>query len=127
MSTETFVCKKCNREMPWTKATYDQASGMCKECAGERVAAMPNPAGSTSSGARAEPTAQPTEQGSASACILFGLVLLGVGAYFLLVSPSAGDSELFGRAVVNLQRLAIGQTAAVSGAIFLAAGLRPRP
>jgi hypothetical protein len=64
--------------------------------------------------------------GSQSACVGLGLLLLLVGAYFLIVNPSEGGAEMLGRDVVNLQRLYLGQTAAICGAVFLAAGLRPR-
>jgi hypothetical protein len=64
--------------------------------------------------------------GSESACIVLGLLLLLVGAYFLIVNPSEGGAGILGRDVVNLQRLYLGQTAAICGAVFLAAGLRPR-
>jgi hypothetical protein len=55
-----------------------------------------------------------------------GIVFLAVGFWFLLVSPGEGDAAILGQTVVNLQRLTIGETSAIVGAIFLAAGIRPR-
>ena len=59
-----------------------------------------------------------------------GAVLLLVGLYFLLFPGSPVDTSALGALgslapteVVNLQKLAIGMTASVVGAIFLAAGL----
>jgi hypothetical protein len=66
------------------------------------------------------------QAGSAAACVLIGTFLLLIGFFFLVVSPSEGGSELLGRDVINLQRLYLGQTSAICGAVFLAAGLRPR-
>lgn len=63
---------------------------------------------------------------SRGTCIVLGILLLLVGVYFLVVSPSAGGAELLGRDIVNLQRVYVGQTAAICGSIFLAAGIRPR-
>jgi uncharacterized membrane protein len=53
-------------------------------------------------------------------CIGLGLLFLVIGGWFLVLSPSQGGD------IVNMQRLAIGQTSAIVGAIFLAAGIRPR-
>lgn len=58
-------------------------------------------------------------RGSAETCVFFGVIFLLIGAYFLIVSPSVGE-------VINLQRLAIGHVSVIAGAIFTAAGIRPR-
>lgn len=57
-------------------------------------------------------------------CIGIGVGFMLLGVFFLLISPSVG--EAFGSPVVNLQRLYIGQTSAIIGAIFMAVGIRPR-
>jgi hypothetical protein len=62
------------------------------------------------------------ERGSEAACILIGLTLSCVGAYFLF-NPTDPDSSIN---VVNTHRLYLGQTAFICGAIFLAVGIRPR-
>jgi len=76
-----------------------------------------------------EPTATPAtpvpaERGSAGGCIALGVILLAVGLSALF-DPSSGG-QVFGEPVVNLHKLAVGQACTVSGAVFLAAGLRPR-
>src|SRR5207244_2090346 len=63
--------------------------------------------------------------GSTFLCVVLGLAFLGVGAYFLL-NPNESTTELFGRSIVNMHRLAFGETSSIVGAIFLAAGIRPR-
>jgi hypothetical protein len=67
-----------------------------------------------------------TSAGSEGACLLVGGLLLAVGFFFLVVNPSEGGAELLGHQVVNLQRIYLGQTSAICGAVFLAAGMRPR-
>ena len=62
-----------------------------------------------------------SETGSERGCTLLGLICLAAGAYLLVGNPSAAGAD-----VVNLQRLYLGQTAAIVGSIFLAAAWRPR-
>jgi hypothetical protein len=50
---------------------------------------------------------------------IIGLPFLGIGAWILLFDPSVAGAD-----VVNLQRLYIGQTSAIIGAIFVATGMR---
>ncbi len=52
-------------------------------------------------------------------CVLIGLVSSALGLYFLLTSP--GDGSAF-----NVQRLTLGETGTIVGAILLAAAWRPR-
>ncbi len=61
------------------------------------------------------------EEGSATACILLGLVGLGVGLYFL-INPSASG---YGN-IANMHALAVGQSLTVAGAVLLGLGIRPR-
>lgn len=63
-------------------------------------------------------------QGSAAMCIALGLVSLAIGGYYLFIAPGISDGN--GTNIVNLQRLAIGITESIIGAIFIAAGIRPR-
>ena len=51
-----------------------------------------------------------------------------VGLYFLLIAPGETVSGEYGltREVVNIQRLTIGETFTIVGAVFLAAAWRPR-
>lgn len=62
------------------------------------------------------------ERGRADICITLGLIGLALGFYFLYVEPTSSTSTT----TVNLHRLTLGQTATIVGAIFLAAGIRPR-
>ncbi len=64
--------------------------------------------------------------GSEALCITLGLLFGCIGLWFLVVSPSIGTVELLGGDVVNLHRLALGETSSIVGAIFLAAAMRPR-
>ena len=52
-------------------------------------------------------------------CLLCGLGSTGLGLYFLLTGPGDGGAG-------NLQRLTLGETGMIVGAIFLAAAWRPR-
>lgn len=56
-------------------------------------------------------------------CVWSGVAFLGVGLYLLgnPVDPAVASSN-----IVNLQRLTIGQTFSIVGAIFMAAGIRPQ-
>ena len=63
--------------------------------------------------------------GSLFLCFFLGAVFMALGAFLLLITPDEG-SQVLGRSVLNLHKVALGQTAAIVGAIFLAAGLRPR-
>jgi hypothetical protein len=74
-------------------------------------------------------TAVASETWSAGPNIVLGLIFLAVGLYFLFNPGVPVDDALgatLGHTVVNLQRLAFGQSFTVSGAIFLAIALRPR-
>ncbi|BCB08134.1 hypothetical protein HHSLTHF2_20240 [Vreelandella venusta] len=48
-----------------------------------------------------------------------GCLFIAVGFYFLLIDPGSGN-------IANLQKLNIGQTCSIIGAIFVAAEWRPR-
>ena len=62
------------------------------------------------------------ERRSASlALLVFGLLLIAVGAWYLVVAPSEGATYA-GESIVNLQRLIVGQTCAIAGVICFAAG-----
>ena len=52
--------------------------------------------------------------------LVLGLIIGAIGLYLLFVSPSAGGD------IVNLHRLMLGVTFAISGSIFIAAGLTRR-
>jgi hypothetical protein len=52
-----------------------------------------------------------------------GCLFLAIGFYFLLIDP--GSSTSMGN-IANLQKLNIGQTCSIIGAIFIAAEWRPR-
>lgn len=62
--------------------------------------------------------------GTGTGLAVIGIAIMIAGVYFLIVDPSGGDA--YGRSVVNLQRLYLGQTAAIIGAIFFAAGVHLR-
>lgn len=61
--------------------------------------------------------------------VLVGLAFLAAGLYFLFnpsLPPADPTERLLGRDIVNVQRLAFGQTFSIVGAILVAAGARPR-
>jgi hypothetical protein len=72
---------------------------------------------------------QATEElGSPRLCLFLGVSLMVLGGYFLL-NPSVPVDNGFGIAVsyvANIHRLTLGETFFITGAIFLAAGIRPR-
>lgn len=66
-------------------------------------------------------------------CAIIGIVLMGIGAYFLVnpgVTVDTSGLSALGVAsetsIVNLQKLVVGQTCAIMGAIFFAMAIRPR-
>jgi len=63
--------------------------------------------------------------GSAELCIIIGMAGFVLGLYMML-NPSDSSLEVLGRNVVNQQKLILGQTLTIVGAIFLAVGIRPR-
>jgi hypothetical protein len=94
---------------------------------------------------RDDPWTRPEEPatgggGSTTMCVWIGLILAVLGGYFIVEPslppptppPHCNDyrasswPECNTTRVVNLQRLAAGQTLFLSGAIFLAAAWRPR-
>jgi hypothetical protein len=106
-------CPQCGRSVSlWTR---DLASGLCADC---RTGVVVTPTESVTGGLRG------VHAGSAGFCFAAGIVLVVIGLNYLL-NPSEGG-DLLGREVVNLQRLYIGQTATICGAIFVAVGARPR-
>lgn len=94
------TCPKCQAENTAT-------APFCFNCA----APMPN---------APDPAPPVREKGSEALCLVLGLLCLAIGLWFLVASPSEGEG------VVNLQRLTIGETSSIAGAIFLAAAMRPR-
>ena len=66
----------------------------------------------------------PNPKGSSLTCFVLGIIDTGIGLYFLL-NPSVDSGSASGQ-IANIQLLAVGQTFAITGAIFLAAAIRPR-
>jgi hypothetical protein len=107
------VCMTCGVE----KAAF--MSDLCTRCVDKAIPApkverVP-PAGTT----------RMPEKGSAASCIALGVVALLIGLFFL-IDPSSGSPEYGMPHVANIHKLTLGQTFSIMGAIFLAAGLRPR-
>jgi hypothetical protein len=73
----------------------------------------------------AAPPLNNREAGSAPLCIALGIAFMLAGGYFLLIAPG-GSTEFGARAIANIHRLTLGETSSIVGAIFLAAGIRPR-
>lgn len=74
------------------------------------------------------PTSAPqvgVHAGSEHVCVGLGIIFMVIG-FYLLLNPTGADADTLGSRVVNLQLLDIGETCAIVGAIFLAAGIRPR-
>lgn len=120
-------CKRCGKPARFMLDVCQE----CSELSGAEFLAAPaaqsavDPAPATPSASR--PELAPVPQGGSKAlCMTLGLVFLLIGAYFLLAAPSGDSPESLDRAVVNIHRLVLGQTAATVGAIFLAVGIRPR-
>lgn len=104
--------------------------GICSECAAkERAERLAEPAPMPYDPSsiptpkpfpRPEPSPAERDRAREDLCKVLGVGFFGVGLWFLVVQPSQGES------IVNLQRLTIGETASIIGAIFLAAAIRPR-
>ena len=115
------ICKACGVE----KAGF--MSDLCSNCMDKPAA--PSPSAQSIASTAASPTAQSfistQEQGSASTCLALGVLSLLIGLYFL-IDPTTGSSSEYGSQVANIHKLTLGETFSIMGAIFLAAGLRPR-
>ena len=99
----------------------------------QRAAALDRAAGIDRSVASAPAAAaapqEETHEGRAMFCNVLGALCLLVGFWLLLNPEGPRDYGSFGDTVppvVNLQKLYLGQTLAIVGAVFLAAGMRPR-
>jgi len=114
-------CKRCDKPALFM-------SELCPECieAGNWPNSPTHPAEGAPSALAGSAEGQPRRAGNPGLCVGLGVIFLLIGAYFLLLGPSEGDSEFLGRSVVNVHRLYLGQTSAIIGAIFLAVGIRPR-
>jgi hypothetical protein len=76
-----------------------------------------------------EQAPQPLERGveTGAPLTIIGILFMLVGVWHLLNPGLPGyEGALLGRGVANLQRLAIGETFTIAGAIFLATAWRPR-
>jgi polyferredoxin len=75
--------------------------------------------------AREQTERNATERNALAALLIVaGVLLLIIGVWYLVLVP--GEDTVGLGTVVNLQRLYIGQTAAIVGGIFFAAGLHER-
>lgn len=126
------VCKGCG-------ADAGLLSEYCSKCAHDRWVTPPDDAASKSE-LRPDGLAPPSDRlapapasatywrGSTELCILLGLACLFAGGYFL-INPTVAVPSYAGIGtdqVVNFQKLVMGATLSLVGAIFLAAGIRPR-
>lgn len=121
--------------MPWQCSCGYEAGDydvVCSKCGSGRPKSIDEPkldaekhGGTDSSGQTTGAASIFYQKGSTEACIGLGILFLLIGVCVLLY-PSLGDAEIMGRSVVNLQLLTIGQTSSIVGAVFLAAGIRPR-
>jgi hypothetical protein len=112
----TIRCGECGRDVLWTAEDWDAAQQLCRKCAGTQMATAP-------------PVRVVDEQkgvDSMGGLTLLGLACLAGGFYYLVIAPGNPDGYGLSGSTVNLQRLYIGQTLALAGAIFCAAAWRPR-
>jgi hypothetical protein len=123
MTSGTIECPRCRRTVPWTDQAWDSGAQACRDCVrGTQVTPLAN-------------DLMPMQGRSTSqtrvALSVAGLLFFGIGM-FLLFNPEAPPAinrplpfapESSG--VVNLQRLFLGETFSIVGAVFLAAAWRP--
>lgn len=107
LTLNPYLCPSCNAALP-------TGGGMtnCPKC---HAKLSPD-----SLALQQGPDSGAEERGSATACILIGLLALAVGLYFL-INPTVGDGS-----IANLNALAIGQSLTVAGSVLLGFGIRPR-
>jgi hypothetical protein len=117
----SFTCERCGRKL---SVNLEHEPGICRECAvpAAQVAVSP---------ARALPVRDARSDGvqSTAPLTLVGFLFVAIGLYFLVLEPGAATGDYTGLVpsrVVNLQRLAMGETFTICGAVFLAAAWRPR-
>ncbi len=103
-----YQCPACEAPIP-----SGRTSATCPKC----YAKLPKAIVESN---RASATAV-QERGSAVACVVLGLIVLGVGLYFL-INPSASGYGNF----ANMHALAVGQALTVAGTVLLGLGIRPR-
>ena len=111
-------CSKCARER-WV--TPPEATDQAEQLRPDGLAQR------TTEDARVSP-ATAAWRGSTELCILLGLACLAIGAY-LLIDPTVtvpGYAGIGREKVANIHMMTLGETLSIVGAIFLAAGIRPR-
>ena len=124
-------CRECGKPTGWLVQMCDACYARMKAQELSKPASRASALGADASGTEGGPSLSdgrvasspgeaPRDAGSAEVCIGLGGLLALVGLYFLLVAPTVDGS------VVNFQRLYLGQTAAICGAVLFAAGVRPR-
>jgi len=95
------------------------AVACCDPCLGDRC---DYPVGDSGRSVPGQPHRAGGSPGGGAIAVLtvLGLLASGIGLWYLF-NPSVGPSE-----VVNLQRLTMGETFTIAGALFLGAAWRPR-
>jgi len=138
--TEVFICPSCQQVFPKNAGTFDNKLGYCTYCAasGARSSPAVAPAPPSPAVAPAPPLYSASKAASAGSAALLTALLTSLGLAFMLVGlnflfnpgvPVDGAYRGIGSVlpdnVVNLQRLTMGETFTIVGAIFLAAAWRP--
>lgn len=129
------TCKRCGSK----EAGF--LSDICGKCCNEIYGPKTHPGELGPDGLRqdSDQSAQPESpaviggqpvdwRGSATMCILLGLACMAIGAY-LLIDPTVsvpGYAGIGREKVANIHMMTLGETLSIVGAIFLAAGIRPR-
>lgn len=113
------VCGKCINEMYSQKASSEEhgSDGLKRDSDQAELPAS-----------QAMSTQQAAWRGSTELCILMGLACMAIGAY-LLIDPTVsvpGYAGIGREKVANIHMMTLGETLSIVGAIFLAAGIRPR-
>lgn len=127
-------CAKCGGKAPFMtlKVTGSTVESLCDECvwgpdesaAAKTTKAAPSP-DRTNVASSDSSSVSDANGGHVAACMVIGILLWVIAAYLLLLSPGLGD-EVLGREIVNLQKLFLGTTCGISGAVFISAAIRPR-
>ena len=119
-----YLCPACNAPLPSTQGLSD-----CPKCkqslrklrADANLAGIGSTPGTSRTADDLEDETGYQPAGSAAACVLIGLLTIGLGLYFLVFPTGGGSAN-----VANLHALAMGQTFTLAGTILFGLGIRPR-
>jgi hypothetical protein len=107
----SLSCHNCGQNYPAEELREFDNRGYCPGCVAN---------GAHMAHAEHSAIATVKERGNSLLCVAIGVACLVGALYFLVLNPGSGGD------IVNLQKMTLGETLGISGAVFFAAAWRPR-